>query len=344
MSDVKTWAVGGDLGDAVVSMQIIHAVGGRNIVRFVDREKTKIVDRVKIIKSLFDSQPYIEQSEISEEECDIDLTGFRRWHSSATYLGDAQNCEYNHQTGENLLLTYEPWIKVDPDTSFNGKVIIARSERYNNRRFDPVWNAAMELYGDRLVFVGLPKEHLDFTLKFGRVKHLRVGDFFELARAMSGCSLVIANQSSPHAVAMAVGATIVQETCDWQPDVILPRKNVQYVCDGECNLPDINGSGAVHIPPVQDYNESFNRCVCPPGSWQYPGLPSSTHFSVQCDLVAKIEKCTPAEAETKLFRHNVARVPGFFAGTGTGNDPLDLYRAALKNAWGVKLAPRTVLS
>ncbi len=333
MSDVLIWAVGGDLGDSFVSLQLLHALGGKHVVRFVDREKTKIVDRVPLIKDLFEAQDYVERTEISDEPPDIDLTEFRRWHSSTTYLGDAQTAEFCHQTGRMLNLTYKPWLKVEPDTKFAGKVIIARSDRYQNLRFNPIWTAIIQHYGSRLIFVGLSEEHSAFCMAFGRVPHMRVNNFLEMARAMAGCSLVVANQSSPHALALGLGCNIIQETCDWQPDVIVNRDNVKYVCDGEVTLPDVAGSGELYIPPVPDIPEGFSTSLVPPGYWQWKGLPASTHFGLQGTLVAQAEKCSIKEAEEMLFRHNALRCSEFFNGKNTSNDPMNLFHLAHRNAF-----------
>lgn len=323
---------GGDLGDSVASLKVLRDLGGRHQIFFVDRGPTKIVDRAHLVQSLFEQQPYIEGVECSEEECDIDLTGFRRWHSSSTSLWQAQCMEYTHQTGRLIKQSAEPWITVTPDKSFAGKVIVARSERYTNRRFDPVWAEAVRLYEGRIVFVGLPHEHVIFCTQFGFVPHLQVKDFLQMAQALAGCSLFIGNQSSPQLLAMSVGCPIVQETCDYQPDVILNRKGIQYACDGEAVLPDIGGSGQCHVPAFVDIPENLNTSSVPPGFWQWTDLPPSPHFEIQCDLVMRKEGISPEQARKRLAEFNVKRVPDFFFGAGTGNAPMDLFHLAMRNA------------
>lgn len=335
-----TIRAGGDIGDAIASTKILRDIGGVHSIRFVDRGPTKIVDRAHLVAPLFASQPYIESVECSEEPCDVDLTEFRRWHSSSTALWQAQSMEYTHQTGKRVIQDSTPWIHVEPDLSFRGKVVVARSERYRNQRFDPVWSAAVELYGDRIVFVGLPHEHIIFCDNFGEVPHLQVRNFLDMARVLAGCSLFMGNQSSPQLLAMAVGCPIVQETCDYQPDVILNRDGIQYVCNGEAHLPDVSGSGSKDIPAFIEIPQNMNTNAVPPGFWQWPGLPDSPHFDIQVPLVQRKEGWDEAKARKQLAEFNVKRVPSFFLGTGTGNDPMDLFRAAIRNAFnGSSLIP-----
>jgi hypothetical protein len=106
---------------------------------------------------------------------------------------------------------------------------------------------------------------------------------------------------------------------------------VQYVCDGSCELPDIAKSGTLTIPPVPDIPDSYNTSMVPPGMWQYGVLPPCSHFNLQRDLVAKLEKCAAPEAERRLFHANALRCPSFF--NGTVNDPLGLFKRAYANAF-----------
>lgn len=310
----------------------MFSLGGKHIIRCVDRPgvTAPFIDRVPLLRPLLEAQSYIEPIECSEEPVDIDLVPFRRWHSSTTTLPMANAAEYQVQTGKPMRVDCSiPWMRVEPDKSFEGKVIIARSPRYNNLRMD--WGAIVKHYGHKLIFVGLPDEHQNFQISFGEVPHLRVKDFMELARIIAGSSLCIMNQSSPQAVAMAVGANIIQEVDPAQPDCIFNRSNVQYVADGEMLLPDIAGSGKLYIPKVPDVPECFNTAMVPPNGWQYPKLPASYHFKIQRGLVAKLEGCPEPAAEKKLFRHNALMHPKFFL--GTDSDPLHLFRIAMANAF-----------
>lgn len=308
----------------------MNAMGGNHILRCVDRPGVtgKFIHRVPLIKSLIEAQPYIERVECSEDSVDVDLVPFRRFHSSSTTLVAAQATEAQLQLGFYPPTDgSEPWLFVEPDDRFNGRVIIARSPRYNNPNFP--WSQIISFYGDRLLFVGLPEEHKSFVREFGSVRHLKVKDFLEMARAIAGASLFIGNQSSPHAVALGLGVRMISEVCLEQPDCLYRRDNVQYVADGACVLPDILGTGiSLTVPKKLQAVLEISKDIVPPGFWQYPGLPPATHFHMQQRLVAQLENCSIPEAEVKLARFNVERSPEFFAGSG-GNQ-LDTFNQAMK--------------
>lgn len=336
-----SFRLSGDLGDGVFQACVVKHFKGRHVIYCVNRPGItgEFIARVPLLKPLFESQDYIEAVICSEDEPDIDLVPFRRWHSSTTTLVQANAAEYSFITGEPTIISGEkPWIAVKPNKDFNGKVIIARSPRYQNKLFP--WYQIVEHYGPRLVFVGLLEEHQSFCESYGHVPHLRVKDFLELAQAIAGASLFIGNQSSPHAVALAIGAPIISEVCAWQPDCVYKRTNVQYVCDGAVTLPDISDSGVKHLPATFDISKSFNTNLVPSGFWQYPGLPECPHFPLQVEFVEKLEKCPKHEAEAKLYDYNSKRVPEFFHG-GSQGDPMSLFRIASANAFGEKLLSKT---
>lgn len=321
---------GGDLGDSIFTMCVLKALGGVHDLFLVDRPPVFIVERFPLLERLFSAQDYIRHFKCSEEVADVDLTTFRRWHSSTTPLVTANAVEFSFQTGTNLKVDgAEPWMKVEPDDAFENKIIVARSSRYNNHRFP--WRQIVGHYGRRLLFVGLTEEHDNFCAAFGHVVHFRAKDFMEVGRAIAGAALFIGNQSSPHALALALGVNIISEVDSAQPDCIYPRQNVQYVCDGGCTLPDVDGSGTMTIPPVPEIPPSFNTSMVPPGMWQYAGLPPCSHFGIQRDLVRKMEGCVVEDAERRLLHFNVLRMPGFF--NGTVNDPMGLFNAAYANAF-----------
>jgi hypothetical protein len=325
---------GGDLGDCVFTLALLKALGGKHALLLVDRPPIKIVQRAPLLKRLFEAQSYVSRMVCSEEEPDADLTQFRRWHGPTTTLISAQGTELRFNTGEDKPQVdgSEPWITVKKAKGFKDKIIIARSPRYNNPRFP--WKAIVEHYGKRLVFVGLAAEHDTFKRSFGEVPHLQCKDFMEMAQVIAGAALFIGNQSSPHAVALALGVPMISEVCDAQPDCVYPRDNVQYVCDGSCTLINVSGSGEAKTSAVPDIPESYNTAMVPPGMWQYPDIPPCSHFALQRNMVIQLERCTAEEAEKRLFYHNVLRVPDFFNGTVT--DPMGLFKRAYLNAFPVK--------
>lgn len=328
-----TFRSSGDLGDCLYLLPVIRAIPGKHTIRCVDRPGITgpFTPRIPIIKPLIEAQSYIEKVECSEKPVDVDLVYFRHFHRSTATLVQAQCSEYNSLNPEEQVQTNgdAPWLDVEPNKEFKGRIIIARSPRYNNQWFP--WRKIVEHYGKRLLFVGLDQEYKSFTFINGNVERLEVKDFLELAQAIKGSELFIGNQSSPQAVAMGLGVNIIQEVCLEQPDCIFNRINVQYAANGACKLPDISGSGELELSVAYKQQDTGNRIVVPPGRWQYPGLPASPHFKVQMNLVAKKEQCTLDEADRLLYRHNVERVPEFFK--NQGNDPFAFFDQAMKNAF-----------
>lgn len=326
--------IGGDIGDAIFALCVIKAIpDGPHDIIFADRPNGQggaFTQRAHLVIPLFESQPYVNSTSCKAIPSDIDITFFRRFHNASTTLIRAQACEAFSMGNPAYVPDGSiPWLQVTPTDEAEGRIIIARSPRYNNPLFP--WRKVVEHYGERLMFVGLDSEHQTFCANFGMVQHRKIKDFLELAQLIAGADYFIGNQSSPHAVTLGLGVPMISEVYPDQPDCIYNRDNVQYVPDGSCILPDIGGSGKMEINgpiPIQD---NRNRTMVPPGSWQYPGLPPSTHFTVQQRLVAQLEKCTFDEAESKLFQHNASRVPAFFR--NHSNDPLATFKTAYFNAF-----------
>lgn len=322
----------GDLGDCIYALPILKAIPGQHSLLFVDRPgiTRPLTPRMGLLKPLFEAQDYIEQVIASEDNPDVDIVPFRRFHSSITTLVDAQLNEVNSYSAVPVKVDVTvPWLDVEPDESMKGKIIIARSPRYNNNFFP--WRQIVNHYGDRLLFVGIDQEYANFCFVNGNVKKIEITDYLHLARLIKGADLFIGNQSSPMAVAIGLGVPFIQEACLEQPDCIFKRSNAQYVGDGECTLPDVSGSGELKITKLYKPTFSGNRNTVPPGYWQFPGLPSGNHFTVQSGLVAKKLNIPKQEAEDALYEHNLNRVPDFF--TGHINNPLYLFNRAYINAF-----------
>ena len=330
-----TFRHSGDLGDAIYALSVISEIEGKHTLRCVDRPgvTAEFLSRVPLLKKLFESQSYIESVECSEEPVDHDFVKFRRFHGQSTTLTRAMASEIGliGGTGE------KPWLKVKPSKETSGKIVIARSPRYNNMEFP--WAEIVRHYGDRLLFVGIPVEHKTFCHCNGRVEYGEVKDFHELAKLIAGSELFIGNQSSPMAVAMGLGHNAIQEVCIEQPDCIYRRDNVLYAISGHIALPDVAGSGELILSPDKLYSNEVNRCIVPPGGWKYDGLPDCDHFAVQKSLVMKLEKCNDSEADNKLLSANAERVDKFFRGTNASK--LLAFDTAYKNAFGQRKATPT---
>ena len=91
-----------------------------------------------------------------------------------------------------------PTIKVQPDTSFNGKIILAHTDRYLNPLID---FSILKPYADRIVIIGLEPEHKDFCQEFFNVDFYRCKDALDAARVIAGGSLMIANPCGLYSIA-----------------------------------------------------------------------------------------------------------------------------------------------
>ena len=327
-----TFRHSGDLGDVIYALPILKTIPGKHSLFFVDRPgiTRPLTPRMGILKLLFEAQDYIDEVVATEANPDFDIVPFRRFHSSTTTLVDAQLNEINSYAATPIKVdTTLPWLKAEPDERSKGKIIIARSPRYNNNFFP--WRQIVQHYGDRLLFVGIEQEHTNFCFTCGNVERIEVSNYLELAGLIAGAELFIGNQSSPMAVAIGLGVPFIQEVCLEQPDCIFKRHTAQYVADGSCVLPDVSGSGELKIDKIYKPTFSGNRNIVPPGYWQYPGLPANNHFVVQSGYVAKKHGMSKKEAEDALYEHNLNRVPDFF--TGHTNNPFYLFEKAYINAF-----------
>lgn len=194
----------------------------------------------RAIKPLLESQDYIASVQWTDTEParSVDFSNFR----------------HDHILGESLLhwqarhigieVSSEPWLfGIRPDPRTAGRIIVARSPRYQNWQFQ--WPRLVKEHRDRMLFVGLPKEHAEFQKLVGPVEYFPTADMLAVARAIAGSDLVICNQTSTCWVALGLGHPMIQEQSPQTRDSMLPRDNVQY-CLYDA-MPTIPQSTAISI-------------------------------------------------------------------------------------------------
>lgn len=118
------------------------------------------------------------------------------------------------------------WLEVFPFEK-NDKIIINRTERYNNPYIDYFF---LKQFEDKVWFTGTEKEWLKFSKDFELdIPFLSFNgeplDFLELARAIAGCKLFIGNQSLCWHIAEAVEAPRILEVCSQFPNTFPILKN-----------------------------------------------------------------------------------------------------------------------
>lgn len=88
--------------------------------------------------------------------------------------------------------------KYEPDSSFAEKVIVCRTDRYINAYID---YKLLEPIKDRIVFVGLEKEHKSFCDEIFPVDYYKCKDAVDMLNVMAGAKAVISNPCGPYALA-----------------------------------------------------------------------------------------------------------------------------------------------
>lgn len=97
-------------------------------------------------------------------------------------------------------------------------ILINRTSRYQNHTVSYFF---LNEYKDRVMFVGLEKEHADFCNQWDlEIKRLHVKNFLGLATAIDNCKFFIGNQSMCYGIAEALKVPRLMEYCTFAPNVI----------------------------------------------------------------------------------------------------------------------------
>lgn len=113
------------------------------------------------------------------------------------------------------------WINV-PDTGANlanDKIIITRSERYNNPLISYFFLKEIE---DKLLFAGTKQEHDKFCKDFDlQIEFLKVDNFLILAQALKQCLFHISNQTGTFQISEGLKIPRILELCSAVPNVFI---------------------------------------------------------------------------------------------------------------------------
>lgn len=190
----------------------------------------------EFIRPLLEFQPYIVKVTVSNTppEGSIDLSQFR-------------NLPLYHSAGEGRYYYYSltslplpknfvtPILTAPHDARSEGKILICRTMRYRN----PLVNYKnLKGLADRMLFVGLPKEHDDFCQAEFPVAYQPVGDALELAGLLNSAKLVIGNQSGLFAIAEQLKVPRCLESCQLmrQGDAVVYGCPVVLPFGGRCRI------------------------------------------------------------------------------------------------------------
>lgn len=193
-------------------------------------------DMINMLIPLLKGQEYIEDAAShNEEKIDIDLNRIRQ-----TFV--------NMPNG--IISTW--YVIVYPDLAFNlseqyifvedsekdlakGKVIIARTERYQNPGID---YSFLKGYESELVFSGTKKECNLFNMQFDlEIPRLEIKDFYELAQAIKQSKGLISNQTMIMQIAEGLKSPRAVELCSFAPNVTpIGEKAYYFYAQGALEL------------------------------------------------------------------------------------------------------------
>jgi hypothetical protein len=222
---MKTFAHTGDLGDLILALPTIKAIGGGELYLFPDSNVREpfTLNRAYNIGNLLMHQSYIRSwtllSQPVRDEFDYD---FREWR--AAYNG-SDNIAYSQAAHFGLppSVCDEPWLTVDPVTI--APVVVCRSHRY--RQHDFPWLDIAERYRDEAMVLGIKSEFEELQYLYGFNRYAPTPTMLEMARVIAGADLVVTNQTAAHAIAEGLKKpAVLLERWEAYPNVDFAREGV----------------------------------------------------------------------------------------------------------------------
>lgn len=227
----------GSLGDVIYGLYGMKKAGGGKLILGPKHRKTTVASHpiteefYDLLAPLLSAQKFITSHEFSERHPGTDNA-----FDLNTYRTCWEDPKVRERTGINLLAHMyffilnrmeefrhdEPWL-TSPRKIQTGLFTVHRSPRYHNELFP--WKTIYEHFKGRLLFVGLPSEHKEFTRTVGKVSYWNPQDFGELASVIAGSEGFIGNQSFPCSLAIGLGKRVIQEVTPVSPDCLFRRKN-----------------------------------------------------------------------------------------------------------------------
>jgi hypothetical protein len=178
----------------------------------------------ELLKPLVEAQDYIEEVRIisthdyENHDIHINLSEIRN-----TYVG-CPNFDlrrwYFYVFPDLACNLFEQYIFVDDSEKdlAKGKIIISRSERYQNESID---YSFLKKYEDDILFCGTMREYNNFTMNFNlEIKKLVIKDFYEYAQALKQCKFHLSNQTMAFQISQGLQIPRIVELCSYAPNVI----------------------------------------------------------------------------------------------------------------------------
>lgn len=175
---------------------------------------TMNLQMANMLISLIGQQEYLNSCSIyQDQEIHIKLDLFREM----PLLLDKGNIIrwYNYTTGL-LPDIATPWLKVKPNQKFSDKIVIARSQRYQNYHI----NYSFLRKYQNLCFIGVESEYQEIIQFVPQIEYIAVENFMQMAEIIAGAAFFIGNQSFPFSIAEALKIPRLLETSFETPNVI----------------------------------------------------------------------------------------------------------------------------
>lgn len=233
---MKTFKHSGDLGDVIMSLPTVRALGGgilyldpkggegNPLIRSDPGNKTKLnKNSILSAKELLEKQDYIKEVKFwNNEKVDYDLDEFRK-HIKYNNLADSHLAAFDLPFRERD----ERWITVEKQ--FYKPVVVSRSCRYqSNHSF---WgNFLLSNNLDNCVFIGHELEHKILEYAFTKkIEYKITPTLLDAAKMMAASELVVCNQSVIYTVAEAMKTNLILEVYRIYPACIFQREGATYV-------------------------------------------------------------------------------------------------------------------
>ena len=222
----------GKLGDIVFSLPTVERLGGG--VMFLSLGALLNIKTFHVIAPLLKNQDCIEDVRIYEGgPIDYDLTTYR--HSKFLIeTGQVDEPPRNlvdyfaHPFGILDIDHSKRWLKPIPPLSLPGRdIAVFLTPRYFNQNVN--WAYLLKSLEDRLFFVGLKKEWIDFC-RYSKINlpHFPTKDYLELQAVLEGSCRIYCGMGGVHAVAEGIKMPITLSITD-SHDCLFEREGVEYL-------------------------------------------------------------------------------------------------------------------
>lgn len=229
----------GNAGDLVYSLPAARALAGSNEIHYHlnpgqkghygkkphPLEGLMLNDKMyEMLYPLISAQSYITSCSVySGQYIDYDMDLIRTYPFPNSRGNISRWYFYLFATSADLS---EPWLHVNPDTTWQEHIVIARSQRYNA----PAISYSFLNKYKKKIFVGVEQEWKEMKKMLPDIEYIPVNDFLQLAAIIAGSKLFIGNQSFPFSLAEGMKVNRLLEVYHQCPNVNVEGKGANDFC------------------------------------------------------------------------------------------------------------------